>query len=660
VISIEAELRRRCALAIGTAFGAEHAAGAVVKAGDPRFGDYQCNSAMALAGTIGIPPRQAAARIIEHLDVADMCEPPTMAGPGFINFKLTSSFIGRRLDILAADEQLLRRAGVSETPHRQTVVVDYAGPNIAKEMHVGHLRSCIIGDAISRILEFEAHRVVRQNHVGDFGTQFGMLIRLAREMQLQTGELPPIEDLDAYYKQAAQRDRDDENFAREAREAVVALQSGEPRAVELWRRIGDESRRHALRIFELLGLRLTPADERGESFYSPRLPEVVEQIAQALTIGGDGGDTALDGIDETRKPAELIASPEEDRTEAAGALESPQALERLADAQLPAVVQRPFACVSEGAFCVFLPGYVDKDKKPLPLIIQKADGAFLYATTDLAALRFRIIDDKRAPGDQKPLNEDWHAERVIYTTDARQSQHFSMVFDTVRAMRWHIHPQTGAPVDMVHAAFGSILGADGKPFKTRSGESVKLRALLYEAVDRAARVVAEKNPSLSLDRQRQIASAVGIGAVKYADLKQDRLSDYEFVWDRIISFEGNTGPYLQYAYARICSIFRKAGRIELHPARVELIEAAEKQLARSLLKFPDIVELSARDLKPHYICNYLYELCGHFSAFYEKCPVLKAEHDDIMKSRLVLCRITQAVLKVGLNDLLGIAVLDEM
>ena len=660
MISIEAQIRQRCALAIGKAFGAEHAPSAVVKAGDPRFGDYQCNSAMALSGTLGLPPRQVATRIIEHLDLADMCETPVIAGPGFINFKLQAGFVAQRIEAIAAESATLARAGVPESPHRQTVVVDYAGPNIAKEMHVGHLRSCIIGDAISRIMEFQAHRVIRQNHVGDFGTQFGMLIRLAREIQMQTGDFPPIEDLDAYYKQAAQRDREDENFAREAREAVVALQNGEPQAVALWRRIYDESRRHSAEIFQLLGLKLTPHDERGESFYAPRLFGVVEQIAETLRIGGDGGDTALDGIDTTSKGAELTTTPSEDRAEAAGALASPQALERLSDAQLPDVVRRPFACVSAGAMCVFLPGYADKEKKPLPLIIQKADGAFLYATTDLAALRFRLVEDKLTPEDQKPLHENWLADRVIYTTDARQAQHFSMVFDTVRAMRWHIHPQSGGTVDLVHASFGSILGPDGKPFKTRSGESVKLKALLLEATERAAKVVAEKNPSLSPDRQKLIAVAVGIGAVKYADLKQDRTGDYEFVWERIISFEGNTGPYLQYAYARICSIFRKAGGIDLTGARAALVEPAEQNLARSLLKFPDIVEIAARDLKPHYICTYLYELCGLFSAFYEKCPVLKAGDAATVNSRLILCRVTQAVLKIGLQELLGIPVLDEM
>ncbi len=660
MISIEAELRRRCALAIGKAFGAEHAPSAVVKAGDPKFGDYQCNSAMALARALGQPPRTVAARIIEHLNLDSLCEPPTITGPGFINFKLHVVFIGQRLEAIASQSASLARAGVPPASHRQTVVVDYAGPNIAKEMHVGHLRSCVIGDAISRILEFQTHAVIRQNHVGDFGTQFGMLIRYAQEVQLQTGAFPPIEDLDTYYRQAAQRDREDAQFALEARHAVVALQAGEPQAVALWRNIHHESRRHAEQIFQLLGVKLTPQDERGESFYAPRLPGIVLQIAEALAVGGDGSDTALGGADTPSRLKELAVSPPDDRAEAAGALASPQALDRLTDAQLPPVIHKPLTCISDGAMCLFLPGYVDKDKQPLPLIIQKADGAYLYATTDLAALYFRIVEDKLTPNDQKPLNENWHADRVIYTTDSRQAQHFAMVFDAACAMRWHVHPQTGQRVDLVHASFGSILGADGKPFKTRSGESVKLRALLAEAMDRAAAVVAEKNPSLSADKQRQIATAVGIGAVKYADLKQDRTGDYEFVWERILSFDGNTGPYLQYAYTRICSIFRKAGDVENSQARLELVESAELNLARHLLKFPDAVEIAARDLKPHYICTYLYELCGLFSAFYENCPVLKAANPATVKSRLILCRVTQAVLKVGLNELLGIPVLEEM
>lgn len=661
MISIEADLRQRCALAIGRAFGAQHAAGVIVKAGDPKFADYQCNSAMALGKSLGLAPRQVAAQIVEHLSVSDICEPPTIAGPGFINFRLTTAHIGRTLEAIAAEPQALARAGVAKSAHRQTVVVDYAGPNIAKEMHVGHLRSSIIGDAISRILEFLGHTVVRQNHVGDFGTQFGMLIRHAQDMKLADGALAPIEDLDAYYKQASQRDKTDPQFALEARRAVVDLQNGQSQAVELWQQIRRESRRHAQEIFQRLGLKLTEADDRGESFYAGRLPNLVEQIKNTLDVGGVGSQTALrEPLGRDGAPADFSHLPAIDQIEAAGALQSPQATERVADAQLPSPVVKPFAAISQGALCVFLPGYEDKDKKPFPLIIQKGDGAFLYATTDLAALHFRIMEDKQRPEDQLPLHASWHADRLIYTTDARQAQHFSMVFDTARAMRWHVHPETGHLVDMIYAPFGSMLGADGKPFKTRSGESVKLRELLDHAEALAGRVVAEKNPSLPEAQRRHIAAAVGIGAIKYADLKQDRTGDYEFVWERILALDGNTGPYLQYAYTRICSIFRKAGAMDAAPARLDLIEPAEINLARHLLKFADAVDAAARDLKPHHICTYIYELSGFFSAFYEQCPVLKAPQPATVSSRLILCRVTAAVLQVGLRDLLGIAVLDEM
>ena len=624
-MSIESLLRERFSRAIGLAFGSEFAGDPMVKPGDPKFADYQCNAAMALSRQLGRPPRDVATDILRHASLTDICESPQIAGPGFINMRISSIFLTRRLGELLADPVAKARAGVARAAESTTVVVDYAGPNIAKEMHVGHLRSSILGDAIARTLAFMGHQVVRQNHVGDFGTQFGMLIRYAKDLKLDTGEMPRITDLDSYYKQAAGRDKSDAQFSIEARQAVVALQSGDPEALRLWHWIRDESRRHCREIFARLGITLSEADERGESFYADRLSGVVQKLSEALPLGGDG--------------------PDEETLE-------------IADSQ-PGVT-KAFVTESQGALCVFLPGFVDKDKKPLPLIIRKGDGAYLYATTDLAALRFRILEDKSTPDRTAPLDHNWHADRIIYTTDARQAQHFAMVFDAIRAAHWDINPVTHRPVELQHAPFGSILGEDGKPFKTRSGESVKLRELLDEAVQRADAVVQQKNPQLPEAARRLVAGAVGIGAVKYADLRQDRISDYEFVWDRLLALDGNTGPYLQYTYARIRSIFRKAGEVTPSTGEITLETPQERDLARRILQFGDVVPTVVTDLKPHYLCTYLYELCGSYSAFYEACPVLKASSPELRQSRLALCDLTAAVLRVGLRDLLGIELLEEM
>ena len=640
---IEAILRQRFSEAIGLAFGSEFADDPAIKGGDPRFADYQCNAAMMLGRKLSLPPGEVARQIIAHLKISDMCEPPQIAGPGFINLRLKSEWLSNQLTTLAGDPTALERGGIDKDQQAQCVVVDYAGPNVAKEMHVGHLRSSIIGDAIARTLEFLGCDVIRQNHVGDFGTQFGMLIHHARDLKFSLSEAPRISDLDAYYKQAAQRDRDDPEFAREARQAVVALQSGDPESQRVWLWLRNESTRHAQEIFDLLEISLVQDHQRGESFYAGRLPIVVERLKTSLEFGGEGPEAGL--TEESNNP------------------ESPEAQEQVKEAMEPVTVKRPFAAYSEGAFCVFLPGYVDKDKKPLPLIVQKSDGAFLYATTDLAALYFRIVENKTVPEDQSPLGKDWHADRVIYTTDARQAQHFAMVFDTIRAAHWDVNPVSEQPVLLEHAPFGTILGDDGKPFKTRSGESVKLRKLLEEAINRAAKVVDEKNSELSEAQRKIVAQAVGIGAVKYADLRQDRTTDYQFAWDRLLALEGNTGPYLQYAYARIQSILRKAAAETNHdfsPSPVMLQTKQERELAMKLVQFGEAVEAVARDLKPHHLCTYLYELSSAFSGFYEACPVLKAPTPQLQQSRLTLCVLTAAVLGVGLKDLLGIPVLEEM
>lgn len=670
MIPIESMLRQRFSTALGLAFGAEFADQPMIKIGDEKFADFQCNAAMALAKQLSLPPRAVAEKIIAHLDVADLCDPPQIAGPGFINLRLKPEWVAHRLTELFSDESQKARGGVTLVTHPQTVVVDYAGPNIAKEMHVGHLRSAILGDAISRTLKFLGHTVVRQNHVGDFGTQFGMLIRHAQDLQLQQAapgaSRPQIADLDAYYKQAALRDKTDAEFSRQARQAVVALQHQDPQATELWHWIVDESRRHASELFALLGVDLTDADQRGESFYRDRLEPVVERLKSALGYG-DGPATGIAEVFASESPrldqVEFVGVPPRDSAEALGALATPEGIERAMETSGKAPVTKAFAAESQGATCIFLPGYVDKNKAPLPLIIQKSDGAYLYATTDLAALYFRIRENKTTPVDQMPLSQDWHAQRVIYVTDSRQAQHFAMIFTAVRAAQWDIHPQTHEHVRLDHATFGSILGEDGKPLKTRSGESVKLRELLEEALSRASAVMQEKNPTLSTEARMAAARSVGIGAVKYADLKQDRTTDYAFSWTRMLALEGNTGPYLQYSYTRICSIFRKANLTPADltlPADLKLQTPQEMALGRKLLQFPGVVESVERELKPHHLCNYLYSLCCAFSAFYEACPVVKAADADIRISRLILCDLTATVLRIGLSDLLGIGVLQEM
>ncbi len=677
MIPIEDILKPRFSTAIGLAFGSEYAGNPMVQAADPKFADYQCNAALALARRLSQPPRKVAEQILTHLLVEDLCEAPQIAGPGFINLRLRPAWLAQQCAAPTREAEIPARAGVEGVAVGQTVVVDYGGPNLAKEMHVGHLRSAVIGDAIARVLAFLGYGVVRQNHVGDFGTQFGMLIRQARELAAASGNEATIAitDLDACYRQAVQRDREDPVFAAQARQEVVKLQQADPETVRLWQGICQESRRHCRDVFEMLGITLSERDIRAESYYKDRLAPMVERLRRALELGGEGPKVGLAEVfdPQRRRAVDVTALTGSAALEASGALAGAEAMERVAEAveEKPPVVMRPFAAESNGAWCVFLPGYVDQEHNPVPLIVRKADGAYLYAATDLAALYFRIQEAKTTSAEQAPWNRDWRADRVIYVTDARQSQHFAMLFDTVRAAHWDRNPITGAPVRLEHAAFGSLLGEDGKPFKTRSGESIKLLELLTEAVDKAAAVVAQKNPLLPEATRRQVAKAVGIGAVKYSDLRQDRTSDYVFSWSRMLALDGNTGPYLQYAYTRIQSILRKADAASSAPARgehagrsaaapLQLETPQEIALARRLLQFAGVVHAVGRDLKPHYLCTYLYELAVEFSAFYEGCPVLQAGVEELRFSRLRLCRLTAAVLRVGLQELLGIAVLDEM
>jgi arginyl-tRNA synthetase len=454
------------------------------------------------------------------------------------------------------------------------VVVDYSSPNVAKEMHVGHLRSSVIGDALVRVLSRLGHGVVRQNHLGDWGTQFGMLIEHLSEVGF-SGE--GIGDLNELYREAQGRFEADTSFAERARARVVALQAGHEETRSTWQGLVAESERHFESVYRRLGVLLTHDDVRGESFYNALLDETVSALSEKGLLRED-----------------------------------------------------------QGALCAFPPGFVGRDGEPLPMIVRKSDGGYGYAATDLAALRYRV--------------ENLGASRIAYVVDARQSSHFAMLFSVAREVGW-----LSERVRAEHVSFGTILGEDNRPFRTREGDTVRLADLLDEAVERAARIVAEKSPDLSDTEQAAVAEAVGIGAVKYADLANDRVKDYVFSWSRMLAMDGNTAPYLQYAHARIQSILRKAtaeGGGGAGPAVIE--HPAERALALELLAFDGAVRATAEHLQPHRLCTYLFELASAFTAFYEACPVLRADTDEVRASRLLLCEVTAAVLQDGLG-LLGIA-----
>lgn len=557
---------------------------AIVKASaEDRFGDYQVNGVMGLAKRLKCNPRELAGKVAGAAELEDICQEPEVAGPGFINLRLRKKWTEKRLSQLCGDARL----GVGNVAEPKTVVVDYAGPNLAKEMHVGHLRSCIIGDCLARLAEFCGHKVIRQDHVGDWGTQFGMLISYLRRTEpgALAGETElRLADLEDFYRQAKQLFDADAEFAAEARQAVVDLQGHDPETLKAWELFRAESFRHAAVIYGRLGLLMRPEDVRGESSYNEDLPQVVTELQAKGLI-----------------------------TE------------------------------SEGAACIFIEGFKGKDGKPLPVIVRKSDGGFLYATTDLAALRYR--------------SSELGAERIIYLADSRQKLHFQQVFTVARLAEF-----VAESVELEHVAFGSMLGKDGKPFKTREGGTVKLAALLDEAQQRALKPVTEKNPDLAEEDRQQIARVVGIGAVKYTDLSQNPTSDYIFDWDKMLSLEGNTAPYLQYAYVRVQSIFRKGGlKVEglgNSEAELHLDEEAELSLAKHLLRLGETVDQAAKTYKPNLLCNYLYELAGKFTTFYGNCPVLKSP-EPTRTSRLLLCDLAARTLKLGLG-LLGIETISQM
>ena len=561
---------------------------------DPRFGDYQTNALMGAAKARRMNPRQLAADVVAKLDVTDYCEKVEIAGAGFLNFRLSAAVVARTLGGAARGEHLF----FDKTGEPRTVVIDFSSPNIAKPMHVGHIRSTILGDALARILKLLGHQVITDNHIGDWGTQFGMLLvgwkTVLDPEQLKTD---PLGELERVYKSISGRcDPEKTGFEPatldRARSELVKLQAGDPENLAIWKEMIRLSQSQFQTIYGRLGVKFDHT--LGESFYNSRLVSVVNELM-------------VKGIATESRGAKAI----------------------LSDGSFPPK-EDPFLVQREGEWV------------PNPFIIQKQDGGFNYATTDLATLAYRL--------------ETWHADEIIYVTDGRQQLHFRQLFASFR--RWH--PE--APIRLAHVWFGSILGEDGKPFKTRSGETVRLANLLDESEERAFKVVSEKSSELPEEERREIARVVAIGAVKYADLLPNRQSDYVFSWDKLLALNGNTAPYLQYAYARIRSIFRKVGltNSDLGTSRPELriTEPAEIALSKHLLNFGLVLEAVSQEYRPNFLCNYLYELAGHFTSFYENCPVLKSEA-AVRESRLVLCDLTANVLRQGLA-LLGIETLEQM
>lgn len=574
--------------------GAPDTVTAIVKSSArPEFGDYQANGVMAAAKQLKTNPRELATRLLETLDLFDLADKLEVAGPGFINIHLKNTWLSEAIapfdftsTSLSASAQGAAARGLSEV-EAQTIVVDYSGPNLAKEMHVGHLRSTIIGDAVARVLEFQGHTVIRQNHVGDWGTQFGMLIAhmvsLANKTRGVSEVEPQLADLETFYREAKQRFDAEPDFANTARDYVVKLQAGDAECHALWQQFIDISLHHCEEVYERLGVSLTRADVMPESAYKADLANIVSELqAQGLLVE------------------------------------------------------------NQGAQCAFLDEFKNKDGSITPIIVQKTGGGYLYATTDLAALRYR----------SGVLN----INRALYFTDARQALHFQQVFLLARKAGF-----VREGVALEHMPFGNMQGEDGKPFKTRTGGTVKLVDLLVEAEERAFTLVTEKNPELGEAERHEIARTVGIGAVKYADLSKNRNSDYIFNWETMLSFEGNTAPYLQYAYARIKSIFRRAGvDVAAISFPISLHEVAERTLAMKLLQFTEATDSVAKEGLPNHLCTYLYELAGNFMSFYEACPILKeGVAEEVRNSRLQLANLTAQTLQIGLG-LLGIGVLERM
>ncbi len=552
------------------------------------FGDYQANGVMGAAKKLKTNPRELASKVVEHLDLAGIASKVELAGPGFINIHLSETWLAEQLSKIADDEKLgVSQRGATQEDQQQNVVVDYSAPNLAKEMHVGHLRSTIIGDAVVRALEFRGDKVIRQNHMGDWGTQFGMLLahlsdKLAADEVAETA----LADLENFYREAKVRFDDEEGFADRARDYVVKLQGGDKDCAVLWQQFIDISIAHSEDIYQKLNVTLTRDDIMGESAYNPDLPVVIDEL-----------------------------------------------------------MAKNIAVEDQGAKVVFIEEMANKDGDPSVFIVQKSGGGYLYATTDLSACRYR--------------SDNLKADRIIIFTDARQALHFKQV--EIVARKAEFLPEN---VGYDHCPFGMMMGNDGKPFKTRSGGTIKLAELLDEAIVRATEVIKEKNPDYSAEKLNEVATKVGIGAVKFADLSKNRTSDYIFNWKTMLSFEGATAPYLQYAYSRIQSIFSKAevdtNALSLFAKNIDIVEPQEKALALKLLQLEDVVDAVINECTPNLLCNYLYELASLYMSFYEACPILKEGIEEPVKhARLALCAQISKTLKQGL-DILGIDVMERM
>ena len=561
------------------AAGADAQCEALVRqSGKVQFGDYQANGIMPAAKKLGLNPREFAQSVLDKAELQDIAEKTEIAGPGFINIFLKNTWLAENINRAVQDPKL----GV-HNPEKQTVVVDYSSPNVAKEMHVGHLRSTIIGDAVVRTLEFLGNHVIRANHVGDWGTQFGMLIAYLEKMENEHASEMELSDLEAFYRAAKKHYDEDPVFAEKARNYVVKLQSGDEYCRTMWQKLVKITMQQNQYNYDRLNVTLTDKDVMGESLYNPMLPGIVEDLKkQGLAVEDDG------------------------------------------------------------ALVVYLDEFKNKDGDPMGVIVQKKDGGFLYTTTDIAAAKYRY--------------ETLKAHRALVFSDTRQSQHMQQA--------WLITRKAGYVPDsfqLEHKNFGMMLGKDGKPFKTRSGDTVKLADLLDEAIERAGVLISQKSTALSEQEKADVIEAVGIGSVKYADLSKNRTTDYVFDWDNMLSFEGNTAPYMQYAYTRIRSIFNRSqiALSEVEQAKLSITDEKERALAIKLLQFEEAVQVVGKDGTPHVLCAYLYELAGVFSSFYEHCPILNNDDQQVKLSRLKLALLTERTLKQGL-DLLGIKTVEKM
>ena len=561
------------------AAGADAQCEALVRqSGKVQFGDYQANGIMPAAKKLGLNPREFAQSVLDKAELQDIAEKTEIAGPGFINIFLKDTWLADKISCAVQDPKL----GV-HNPEKQTVVVDYSSPNVAKEMHVGHLRSTIIGDAVVRTLEFLGNHVIRANHVGDWGTQFGMLIAYLEKMENEHATEMELSDLEAFYRAAKKHYDEDPVFAEKARNYVVKLQSGDEYCRTMWQKLVKITMQQNQHNYDRLNVTLTDKDVMGESLYNPMLPGIVEDLKkQGLAVEDDG------------------------------------------------------------ALVVYLDEFKNKDGDPMGVIVQKKDGGFLYTTTDIAAAKYRY--------------ETLKANRALVFSDTRQSQHMQQA--------WLITRKAGYVPDsfqLEHKNFGMMLGKDGKPFKTRSGDTVKLADLLDEAIERAGVLISQKSTALSEQEKADVIEAVGIGSVKYADLSKNRTTDYVFDWDNMLSFEGNTAPYMQYAYTRIRSIFNRSqiDLSEVEQAQLSITDEKDRTLSIKLLQFEEAVQVVGKEGTPHVLCAYLYELAGVFSSFYEHCPILNNDNQQVKLSRLKLALLTERTLKQGL-DLLGIKTVEKM